>query len=134
MSMKLYVGNLSFQTSSEDLQELFGQAGTVESASVVEDRETGRSRGFGFVEMATNEEGQAAIAQFNGKEVNGRALTVNEARPREDRGGRGGGGGGGRGGFGGNRGGGGGYGGGGGNRGGGGGYGGGGGGNREPRW
>jgi RNA recognition motif-containing protein len=132
--MKLYVGNLSFQTSSEDLQELFGQAGTVESASVVEDRETGRSRGFGFVEMATNEEGQAAIAQFNGKEVNGRALTVNEARPREDRGGRGGGGGGGRGGFGGNRGGGGGYGGGGGNRGGGGGYGGGGGGNREPRW
>ncbi len=136
--MKLYVGNLSFQTSSEDLQQLFSQAGTVESASVVEDRETGRSRGFGFVEMATNEEGQAAIAQFNGKEVNGRSLTVNEARPREDRGGRGGGGG--RGGFGGNRGGGGGgrggYGGGGGNRGGGGGgrggYGGGG--DREPRW
>ena len=91
--MKLYVGNLSFQTSSEDLQQLFSQAGTVESASVVEDRETGRSRGFGFVEMATNEEGQAAIQQFNGKEVNGRALTVNEARPREDRGGRGGGGG-----------------------------------------
>ncbi|HEX7176526.1 MAG TPA: RNA-binding protein [Pyrinomonadaceae bacterium] len=140
MSMKLYVGNLSFQTSSEDLQQLFGQAGTVESASVVEDRETGRSRGFGFVEMATAEEGQAAITQFNGKEVNGRALTVNEARPREDRGGRGGGGGGGgRGGFGGGGGGGrGGYGGGGG--GGRGGYGGGsggsggGGGNREPRW
>ncbi|HEX8474171.1 MAG TPA: RNA-binding protein [Pyrinomonadaceae bacterium] len=132
MSMKLYVGNLSFQTSSEDLQQLFSQAGTVESASVVEDRDTGRSRGFGFVEMSSNEEGQAAIQQFNGKEVNGRALTVNEARPREDRGGRGGGGGGGRGGFGGNRGGGGGY---GGNRGGGGGYGGGGGGgNREPRW
>jgi RNA recognition motif-containing protein len=130
--MKLYVGNLSFQTSSEDLQQLFSQAGTVESASVVEDRDTGRSRGFGFVEMSSNEEGQAAIQQFNGKEVNGRALTVNEARPREDRGGRGGGGGGGRGGFGGNRGGGGGY---GGNRGGGGGYGGGGGGgNREPRW
>jgi RNA recognition motif-containing protein len=130
--MKLYVGNLSFQTSSEDLQQLFGQAGTVESASVVEDRETGRSRGFGFVEMSTNEEGQAAIAQFNGKEINGRSLTVNEARPREDRGNRGGGGGG-RGGFGGggNRGGGGGY---GGNRSGGGGYGGGGGGNREPRW
>ena len=129
--MKLYVGNLSFQTSSEDLQQLFAQAGTVESASVVEDRETGRSRGFGFVEMSSNEEGQAAITQFNGKEVNGRALTVNEARPRENRGG--GGGGGGRGGFGGNRGGGGGY---GGNRGGGGGYGGGsgGGGNREPRW
>ena len=122
--MKLYVGNLSFQTSSEDLQQLFSQAGTVESASVVEDRDTGRSRGFGFVEMSNKEEGEAAIAQFNGKEVNGRSLTVNEARPREDRGNRGGGGG--RGGFGGNRG------GGGGNRGGG--YGGGGGGNREPRW
>jgi RNA recognition motif-containing protein len=113
MSMKLYVGNLAFQTTSEDLQQLFAQAGTVESASVVEDRETGRSRGFGFVEMATKEEGEAAIAQFNGKEVNGRNLNVNEARPREDRGGRGGGGGrggprggggGGRGGFGGNRG------------------------------
>jgi RNA recognition motif-containing protein len=101
MSVKLYVGNLSFQTSSDDLQQLFSQAGTVESASVVEDRETGRSRGFGFVEMATNEEGQAAIQQFDGKEVNGRNLKVNEARPREDRGGRGGGGGGGRGGYGG---------------------------------
>ncbi len=101
MSMKLYVGNLSFQTSSDDLQQLFAQVGTVESASVVEDRETGRSRGFGFVEMATKEEGQAAIEQFNGKDLNGRNLTVNEARPRED---RGGGGGGGRGGFGGNRG------------------------------
>ena len=139
MSMKLYVGNLSFQTSSEDLQELFAKAGTVESASVVEDRETGRSRGFGFVEMSTNEEGQAAIQQFNGKEFNGRNLTVNEARPREDRGNRGGGGGGGRGGYGGGgggrSGGGGGYGGGGGRSGGGGGYGGGGGGgNREPRW
>jgi cold-inducible RNA-binding protein len=134
MSMKLYVGNLSFQTSSDDLQQLFAQAGTVESASVVEDRETGRSRGFGFVEMSSPEEGQAAIQQFNGKEFNGRNLTVNEARPRENRGG--GGGGGGRGGYGGggNRGGGGGggrggYGGGGGDRGG---YGGGG--NREPRW
>src|SRR5919112_1718023 len=126
MSMKLYVGNLSFQTSSEDLQELFSQAGTVESANVVEDRDTGRSRGFGFVEMATREEGEAAIQQFNGKEFGGRNLNVNEARPREDRGG------GGRGGFGGGggggRGGGGGF-GGGGNRGGGGG-----GGNREPRW
>jgi RNA recognition motif-containing protein len=146
MSMKLYVGNLSFQTSSEDLQELFSQAGTVESANVVEDRDTGRSRGFGFVEMATKEEGEAAIEQFNGKEFGGRNLTVNEARPREDRGGgRGGfgGGGGGRGGYGGGGGGGrsgGGFGGGGnrggggGGRGGGGGFGGGGGGNREPRW
>jgi RNA recognition motif-containing protein len=137
MSMKLYVGNLAFQTSSEDLQQLFAQAGNVESASVVEDRDTGRSRGFGFVEMASKEEGEAAIAQFNGTEFKGRNLTVNEARPREDRGNRGGGGG--RGGYGGGRGGGGGGrggygGGGGGNRGGGGGYGGGGGGNREPRW
>ncbi len=99
MSMKLYVGNLSFQTSSEDLQQLFGQAGTVESSSVVEDRETGRSRGFGFVEMSTKDEGQKAIEQFNGKEVDGRALNVNEAKPREDRNG----GGGGRGGFGGGR-------------------------------
>ncbi|MGI9108214.1 MAG: RNA recognition motif domain-containing protein [Pyrinomonadaceae bacterium] len=119
MSMKLYVGNLNFKTSGEDLQELFGQVGQVESASVVMDRETGRSRGFGFVEMATKEEGEAAIAQFNGKDFNGRNLSVNEARPREDRGG-----GGGRGGYGGG-------GGGGGNRGGGGGYGGG---EREPRW
>jgi RNA recognition motif-containing protein len=120
MSMKLYVGNLSFQTSGEELQQLFAQAGTVESASIVEDRDTGRSRGFGFVEMSTKEEGEAAIAQFNGKEVNGRSLTVNEAKPRENRGG------GGRGGFGGGRG---------GNRGGGGRNGGGfGGGNREPRW
>ena len=101
MSMKLYVGNLAFQTSSSDLQELFSQAGTVESASVVEDRDTGRSRGFGFVEMATREEGEAAIQQLNGKEVGGRALNVNEAKPREDRGGSRGGGGGGRGGFGG---------------------------------
>src|SRR3982750_566785 len=101
MSMKLYVGNLSFQTSSEELQQLFSQAGTVESASVIEDRDTGRSRGFGFVEMSSKEEGEAAISQFNGKEFNGRNLTVNEARPREDRGNRGGGGGGGRGGFGG---------------------------------
>ena len=130
MSMKLYVGNLAFQTSSAELQQLFAQAGTVESASVIEDRDTGRSRGFGFVEMASKEEGDAAIAQFNGKEFNGRNLTVNEARPREDRGNRGGGG---RGGYGGGGGRGGGY----GNRGGGrGGYGGGGGGGRErePRW
>jgi RNA recognition motif-containing protein len=88
--MKLYVGNLSFQTSSEDLQQLFAQAGTVESASVVEDRDTGRSRGFGFVEMSSEEEGGAAIRQLDGHEVGGRALKVNEAKPREDRGGSGG--------------------------------------------
>ncbi len=135
MSMKLYVGNLSFNTSSYDLEEMFGAIGTVESANVVEDRETGRSRGFGFVEMSSKEEGERAIEEFNGKEIEGRSLTVNEAKPRENRGfGGGGGGGGGRGGYGGggggggrggNRGG-----GGGGNRGGGGGYGGGGGGSR----
>ena len=132
MSMKLYVGNLAFDTSSDKLQQLFAEAGTVQSASVIEDRETGRSRGFGFVEMSSPEEGAKAIEQFNGKEFNGRNLSVNEARPREDRGGGGGGRGGYGGGGGGNRGGGGGY---GGNRGGGGGYGGGGGGgDREPRW
>ena len=111
MSMKLYVGNLAFSTSSEDLRDLFSEAGTVESATVVEDRDTGRSRGFGFVEMASKEEGNAAIQQFNGQDLGGRALNVNEAKPREDRGGgRGGfgggnrgGGGGGRGGYGGNR-------------------------------
>jgi cold-inducible RNA-binding protein len=90
MSMKIYVGNLSFKTSSDDLQQLFAQAGTVESASVIEDRETGRSRGFGFVEMASKEEGDRAIAQFNGQEVNGRNLNVNEAKPRENSGGFGG--------------------------------------------
>jgi cold-inducible RNA-binding protein len=89
MSFKLYVGNLSFSTSSDDLQQLFAQVGTVESATVVEDRETGRSRGFGFVEMASSEEGQKAIEQFNGTDFNGRNLTVNEARPRENRGGGG---------------------------------------------
>ena len=96
MSMKLYVGNLSFQTSSDDLNQLFAQAGTVESAAVVEDRETGRSRGFGFVEMSSKEEAQKAIEQFNGKEMNGRNLNVNEAKPRENRGGGFGGNGGGR--------------------------------------
>jgi RNA recognition motif-containing protein len=124
MSTKLYVGNLAFQTTSEELQQLFAQAGTVESASVVEDRMTGRSRGFAFVEMSSKEEATSAIEQFNGKEVGGRALKVNEAKPRENGGGRGFGGN--RGGFGGNRGGGGGR--------SGGNYGGGGGGNREPRW
>lgn len=92
MSMKLYVGNLSFETSSQDLQTLFAQAGTVENVSLIEDRETGRSRGFGFVEMSTREEGAAAIAQFNGRDVAGRALNVNEAKKREERTGSGGGG------------------------------------------
>jgi len=91
MSTKLYVGNLSFQTSSSDLESLFAQAGTVQSVSLIEDRETGRSRGFGFVEMQTREEGEAAIAQFNGTEFGGRTLKVNEAKPREDRGNGGGG-------------------------------------------
>jgi RNA recognition motif-containing protein len=108
MSAKLYVGNLSFSTSNEDLHELFSKVGTVESANVVEDRDTGRSRGFGFVEMSSKEEADNAIEQFNGKEIEGRSLTVNEAKPRENRAGggfgggnRGGGGGGGRGGYGG---------------------------------
>jgi cold-inducible RNA-binding protein len=102
MATKLYVGNLPFQTSSDDLREHFAQAGNVESAQVVEDRMTGRSRGFGFVEMTTPEEAAAAIEQFNGKDFKGRNLTVNEARPRTDRGPGGGyGGGGNRGGYGG---------------------------------
>jgi RNA recognition motif-containing protein len=102
MGTKLYVGNLSFRTTAEELRDAFASAGTVESASVIEDRDTGRSRGFAFVEMATAEEAAAAIEQFNGKDFGGRNLTVNEAKPREDRGGRGGGGGGGgRGGYGG---------------------------------
>ena len=84
MSTKLYVGNLAFQTTSQDLQNLFAQAGTVESANVIEDRDTGRSRGFAFVEMSTKEEAAAAIDQFNGKEISGRALKVNEAKPREN--------------------------------------------------
>ena len=85
MSKKLYVGNLAFQTTSNDLQALFSQAGSVESANVVEDRETGRSRGFAFVEMSSKAEADAAINQFNGKEVDGRALKVNEAKPQESR-------------------------------------------------
>ena len=101
MSMKLYVGNISFNTSNQDLNDIFGEFGAVESANVVEDRETGRSRGFGFVEMSSKSEGEAAISALNGKEVDGRELKVNEAKHREDRG-FGGGGGGGRGGRGGN--------------------------------
>src|ERR671928_1633787 len=96
MATRLYVGNLPFRVTGEDLQELFSAAGEVENASVVTDRETGRSRGFGFVEMATQEGATAAVEQLNGKEFNGRSLTVNEARPRVDRGFGGGGGGGGR--------------------------------------
>ena len=94
MSTKLYVGNLSFQTTTQELQDLFATAGTVQSASIVEDRDTGRSRGFAFIEMSSQEEATSAIEQFNGKEIGGRALKVNEAKPRENRGG---------GGFGGNR-------------------------------
>jgi len=92
MSTKLYVGNLSFNTSSEQLETIFGETGTVQSASIVEDRETGRSRGFGFVEMSTKEEAQAAITALDGKDVDGRNLKVNEAKPRENRSGGGGGG------------------------------------------
>jgi RNA recognition motif-containing protein len=94
---KLYVGNLPYTVSDSDLQNIFSQHGTVQSAQVIIDRDTGRSKGFGFVEMGSDDEAQAAISAMNGQEVNGRALTVNEARPREDRGGGGGGGGGGRG-------------------------------------
>ena len=105
MSMKLYVGNLSFNTTNQDLNELFGTIGTVESTNIIEDRETGRSRGFAFVEMASKSDGENAIAQLNGKEVDGRELKVNEAKPRENRSGGGGRGfGGGRVGFGGNNG------------------------------
>lgn len=85
MGSKLYVGNLSFRVTGEDLQEYFAAAGAVESANVVFDRETGRSRGFGFVEMATDDDATNAIAQFNGQEYDGRNMVVNEARPREDR-------------------------------------------------
>jgi RNA recognition motif-containing protein len=99
---KLYCGNLSFNVTSSDLDQLFAQFGTVQSAEVINDRDTGRSKGFGFVEMGSDAEAQAAIQGVNGTEHDGRTLTVNEARPREDRrGGGGGGGGGGRGGYGG---------------------------------
>src|SRR3954454_20119233 len=113
MGKKLYVGNLSYETSDADLEQLFAAYGTVQSAQVIMDRDTGRSKGFGFVEMGNDQEAQAAIAGLSGKQVGGRNLTVNEARPKED---RGGGGGGGRGGYGGGGGGRGGYGGGGGGR------------------
>jgi RNA recognition motif-containing protein len=89
---KLYVGNLPYSVSDSDLQNLFEQHGTVQSVQVIMDRDTGRSKGFGFVEMDSDEQAQAAIAALNGQDLNGRALTVNEARPREDRGGGGGGG------------------------------------------
>ena len=108
MARKLYVGNLPFTTGEQDLQELFASAGTVESVNLMRDMATGRARGFAFVEMATDEEAQKAASEFNQYQMGGRALTVNEARPKPE-GGFGGGGG-----FGGNRG--------------------GGGGRREPRW
>jgi RNA recognition motif-containing protein len=102
MGKKLYVGNLSYDVDSSALEELFAPFGTVQSAEIISDRDTGRSKGFGFVEMSTDAEAQAGIEGLNGKENNGRALTVNEAKPREARGPGGGGGGGGRrGGFGG---------------------------------
>ena len=98
MGSRLYVGNLAYGVTSSDLEQLFAQHGQVQSAEVVSDRETGRSKGFGFVQMGSDEEAQAAIAALHGQQHDGRALTVNEAKPRED---RGGGGGGGRGGYGG---------------------------------
>ena len=99
MGKKLYVGNLSYEVEASELEQLFGAHGQVQSAQIISDRETGRSKGFGFVEMSSDEEATAAIAALNGQQHNGRALTVNEARPREER--PGGGGGGGRGGYGG---------------------------------
>jgi cold-inducible RNA-binding protein len=85
VAKKLYVGNLSYEVTDNDLQSLFEPHGTVQSAQVIMDRDAGRSKGFGFVEMNSDQEAQAAIAALNGQESNGRALTVNEARPREDR-------------------------------------------------
>jgi len=101
--MKIYVGNMSFSTSQESLESLFTNYGQVEDVAVVTDRETGRPRGFGFVTMPNDEEAKAAIDALNGQEFEGRSLNVNEARPRENRGGPRGGGGGGRGGRGGGR-------------------------------
>jgi RNA recognition motif-containing protein len=101
MGSKLYVGNLSYNATGSELEQLFAAHGSVQSAEVIADRDTGRSKGFGFVQMGSDTEAQAAIAALNGKEHDGRALTVNEAKPREDRPRSGGGGGGGRGGFGG---------------------------------
>lgn len=90
--LNIYVGNLPYSTTTDELQQLFGEHGEVIKTSIISDRETGRSRGFGFVEMADETAGRAAIEALNGKEFGGRYLTVNEARPREDRGGGGGGG------------------------------------------
>jgi RNA recognition motif-containing protein len=101
MATKLYIGNLSFNATNQDLEDMCGEFGTVQSVNIIEDRDTGRSRGFAFVEMSSNEEAQNAISGLNGREIDGRALTVNEAKPREERGGSRGGGGGGRGGYGG---------------------------------
>ena len=101
--MNIYVGNLPYSTSDDDLNALFSEYGVVDSARVIMDRDSGRSKGFGFVEMSSNSEANAAIEALNGQDMGGRALTVNEARPRAERGGRGGGGGRGRGGYGGGR-------------------------------
>src|SRR6202140_1883949 len=101
MGKKLYVGNLTYEVTDGDLAKMFEPHGTVESAQIIMDRDTWRSKGFGFVEMASDQEAQAAIAALNGKDVEGRALSVNEARPKTEGGGRGGTGGGGRGGYGG---------------------------------
>lgn len=92
MGRKLYVGNLPFSTTEQDLTDFFSQCGTVDSARIVSERDTGRSRGFGFVEMSNDDEAQDAISRLHGAQMEGRALTVNEARPREERGGFGGGG------------------------------------------
>ena len=95
MGSKLYVGNLSYDVTNEDLNTMFASHGNVSSAEIIQDRDTGRSKGFGFVQMGSDKEAQAAISALNGQQQNGRALTVNEAKPREDRPRTGGGGGGG---------------------------------------